>query len=34
MTERKELWDMPATFLLLGALLAGEWGYRRRRGLA
>jgi uncharacterized membrane protein len=32
--ERKELWDMPATFLLLGALLAGEWGYRRRRGLA
>ena len=33
-SERKELWDMPATFLLLGALLAGEWGYRRRRGLA
>jgi uncharacterized membrane protein len=32
--ERKELWDMPATFLLLGALLAGEWAFRRRRGLA
>jgi uncharacterized membrane protein len=32
--ERKELWDMPLTFLLLGGLLAGEWAYRRRRGLA
>jgi hypothetical protein len=33
-TERRELWDMPAIFLTLGALLAGEWAYRRRRGLA
>ena len=32
--ERKELWDMPLTFLLLGGLLAGEWAYRRHRGLA
>ena len=32
--ERKELWDMPATFLLLGTLLGAEWGYRRHRGLA
>ncbi len=33
-SERRELWDMPAAFLLLGGLLAGEWAYRRRRGLA
>lgn len=33
-TERKELWDTPLAFLLLGALLAGEWVLRRRRGLA
>jgi len=33
-TERKELWDMPIVFLLLGALVAGEWAYRRARGLA
>jgi hypothetical protein len=32
--ERKELWDMPAVFLLLVALVAAEWGYRRARGLA
>jgi uncharacterized membrane protein len=32
--ERKELWDMPLTFLLLGVLVAGEWGYRRVRGMA
>jgi uncharacterized membrane protein len=32
--ERKELWDMPITFLLLGVLVAGEWGYRRVRGMA
>ena len=32
--ERKDLWDMPAVFLLLVALVAGEWGYRRARGLA
>jgi uncharacterized membrane protein len=33
-TERRELWDMPLTFLLIGGLLAGEWVLRRRRGLA
>ncbi|MDF1506427.1 hypothetical protein, partial [Roseisolibacter sp. H3M3-2] len=32
--ERRDLWDMPAAFLLLGGLLAAEWAYRRRRGLA
>ena len=32
--ERKELWDMPAVFLLLLGLVAGEWGFRRKRGLA
>jgi len=33
-TERKDLWDLPATFLLLGALLGAEWVLRRREGLA
>jgi len=33
-TERRELWDMPIVFLLLGSLVAGEWAYRRARGLA
>ena len=32
--ERKELWDMPIVFLLVAALVAGEWGWRRYRGLA
>lgn len=32
--ERKDLWDMPAVFLLLALALAGEWAYRRRRGFA
>jgi uncharacterized membrane protein len=32
--ERKELWDMPALFLALLALLCIEWGYRKARGLA
>jgi hypothetical protein len=32
--ERKELWNMPALFLLALALACGEWGYRRWRGLA
>ena len=32
--ERKDLWDMPAIFLLLLGLVAGEWAYRRKRGLA
>jgi len=31
---RLELWDMPALFVLLIALLCGEWMYRRWRGLA
>jgi uncharacterized membrane protein len=33
-TREKELWDMPVLFILLAALLAGEWTYRRARGLA
>jgi hypothetical protein len=33
-TERRDLWDMPIVFLLLVGLVAGEWGYRRARGLA
>ena len=33
-TREKELWDMPVLFFLLAALLAGEWAYRRARGLA
>ena len=32
--EELELWDMPALLLLLIALVGGEWGYRRVRGLA
>lgn len=32
--EHHDLWDMPATFLLLLALLGVEWGWRRARGLA
>jgi uncharacterized membrane protein len=32
--EERELWDMPALFLMLVALIAAEWGYRRVRGLA
>lgn len=32
--ERYDLWDMPALFLLLLALLGVEWGWRRVRGLA
>lgn len=31
--ERYDLWDMPIVFLLLVGLIAGEWGYRRKRGL-
>jgi hypothetical protein len=33
-TERMDLWDMPVVFLLLFALIASEWVYRRVRGLA
>jgi hypothetical protein len=29
-----DLWDMPVIFLLLVALVSGEWAYRKRRGLA
>lgn len=32
--ERRDLWDMPVVFLLLLGLTAGEWAYRRKRGLA
>lgn len=32
--QRLDLWDMPVLFLLLVSLLAVEWLYRRRRGLA
>jgi hypothetical protein len=32
-TEEKDLWDMPAIFILLIALLSAEWAYRRARGL-
>ena len=32
--EAKDLWDMPAVFILLALLLGAEWGYRRWRGLA
>jgi hypothetical protein len=32
--EQKDLWDMPAVFLLLVVLVGAEWAYRRARGLA
>ncbi|MEP6729521.1 MAG: glutamine amidotransferase [bacterium] len=32
--DARDLWDMPIVFLILAALLAAEWIYRRRRGLA
>lgn len=32
--EERDLWDMPALFILLAGLLAAEWVYRRKRGLA
>jgi uncharacterized membrane protein len=32
--EARDLWDMPAVLLLMMALLAAEWSYRRWRGLA
>ena len=32
-TEARDLWDMPAVFLLLLLLLGAEWGYRRKRWL-
>ena len=32
--EERELWDMPALFLVLVGLVFAEWGFRRARGLA
>ena len=32
--EEKDLWDMPVILIALVLLLAGEWGYRRYKGLA
>ena len=32
--QRLDLWDMPILFVLLLSILAAEWMYRRRRGLA
>ena len=32
--ELRDLWDMPAVFLVLVSLLGAEWTFRRRRGLA
>jgi hypothetical protein len=32
--QRLDLWDMPIVFVVLLALVAGEWAYRRARGLA
>jgi uncharacterized membrane protein len=32
--EERELWDMPALFMLLVGLVAAEWGFRRVKGLA
>jgi uncharacterized membrane protein len=32
--EERDLWDMPALLLLMLGLIAAEWGYRRKRGLA
>ena len=32
--ETRDLWDMPAVFLLLALVLGAEWMWRRWRGLA
>ena len=32
--EERDLWDMPIILIAMLALIAAEWGYRRRRGLA
>jgi len=32
--EQKELWDVPFLFMLLCLTLAGEWFWRKRKGLA
>ena len=33
-TEQLDLWDTPAMFIVLLALIATEWLLRRKRGLA
>ena len=33
LTEERDLWDMPVLLILVLGLMAGEWGYRRKRGL-
>src|SRR5262245_2756379 len=32
--EERDLWDMPLVLVILLAFIAGEWGYRRKLGLA
>ena len=32
--EERDLWDMPIILIALLGLIAAEWGYRRKRGLA
>jgi uncharacterized membrane protein len=32
--EERDLWDMPLVLFVLLALIAGEWGFRRKLGLA
>src|SRR5688500_14908670 len=32
--QQMDLWDMPAIFFLLIALISAEWAYRKARGLA
>jgi hypothetical protein len=32
--EERDLWDMPIVLMLMLTLVAAEWGFRRKRGLA
>jgi hypothetical protein len=32
--EERDLWDMPILLMAILALIAADWGYRRRQGLA
>jgi len=32
--EERDLWDMPIVLITMLALVAAEWGFRRKRGLA
>ena len=32
--ESRDLWDMPALYLAIVALVSAEWAYRKARGLA